>query len=348
MQDKRIAVLLVGYGEVEDYRNFATYNEMALRLLTAKFLQIPSFAYRWLGKILAGSDRREWGGQGNFQSPHNEIFEAQRAGLAEQLQERFGAQVQVFKAFNFCEPHLPEQVLAQIRAQGFRRVLIYPLLVVDSVFTSGLALQQVNAALAQEDRWLEEMRYIPSFFERPDYHQRLAGYVSDHLERISKTHQPSRIGLVLMNHGSPYKVKGFTTGIEESQALYERVRALLIQRYPLISIGWLNHETPGQWTIPDVEQASRNLLEVGASTLVYCPIGFVTENHETILDVGYITRRFEQKGIPCHRLDCLNADAEFLRLLADWSEPLVQDLLRAETPMSRPAYALPTSLESLT
>jgi ferrochelatase len=338
MQDtQRVAVLLVGYGEVEDYRNFAAYNEMALRLLTAKFLRIPAFTYRWLGQLLASSDRREWGGQDNFQSPHNEIFEAQRTGLAEQLQEHFGERVQVFKAYNFCEPHLPEQVLAQIRAQGFRRILIYPLLVVDSIFTSGLALQQINAALAQEERWVEHVRYIPSFYERPEYHQRLADYISGHLERLSKTHQPTRIGLVLMNHGSPYEVKGFTTGIEESVVLYEKVRALLINRYPLISIGWLNHETPGKWTVPDVTQASRNLLEVGASTLVYCPIGFVTENHETILDVGYISKRFEEKGIPCHRLDCLNADPEFLRILATWGEPLIQELLRAEVSGALPA-----------
>lgn len=329
--NQRVAVLLVGYGEVEDYVNFAAYNEMALRLLTAKFLRIPAFAYQLLGKVLANADRREWGRQDNFQSPHNPIFEEQRAGLAHQLQVRFGDRVQVFKAYNFCEPHLPEQVLAEIRAQGFHRLLIYPLLVVDSVFTSGLALQQINAALAQEDRWVEQMRYIPSFFERPEYHRRLADYVTTYLERLNKTHQPSRIGLILMNHGTPYEAKGFTTGLEESLALYEKVRALLINRFPLISIGWLNHETPGKWTTPDVKQASRNLLELGASTLVYCPIGFVTENHETILDVGYITKPFEEKGIPCHRLDCLNADPEFLRILALWAEPLIQDLLVTET-----------------
>lgn len=345
LEKPRVAVLLVGYGEVEDYQNFAAYNEMALRLLTAKFLRIPAFAYRLLGKVLAGSDQREWSGQDNFQSPHNAVFEAQRAGLAQQLQERFGDQVQVFKAYNFCEPHLPEQVLAQIRAEGFRRILIYPLLVVDSVFTSGLALQQINAALAQEERWVDHIRYIPSFVERPEYHQRLANYVSSYLERLSKTHQPSRIGLVLMNHGTPYEAKGFTTGLEESLALYEKVRTLLISRYPLISIGWLNHETPGKWTVPDVKQASRNLLELGSSTLVYCPIGFVTENHETILDVGYISKPFEEKGIPCHRLDCLNADPEFLEILAQWSEPLIQELLLAKNPQAPSSCSLSLSQE---
>ena len=34
--DERIAVLLMGYGEVESYEDFANYNEQALNLLTAK------------------------------------------------------------------------------------------------------------------------------------------------------------------------------------------------------------------------------------------------------------------------------------------------------------------------
>lgn len=335
--NERIAVLLVGYGEVEEYKNFAAYNEMALRLLTAKFLRIPDFAFGWMSRLLAKKDQREWSGRDNFHSPHNAIFEAQRAGIACALQERFGERVQVFKAFNFCEPDLPEQVLARIRAQGYRRLLVYPLLVIDSIFTSGLALQQVNNALVEEDRWVDHLRYLPSFFDRPDYHARLASYVETQLLRLAQTHQPSRVGVVLINHGSPYEVKGFTTGIEESQVLYERVRERLIQRWPLISIGWLNHDTPGRWTTPDVTQASRNLLETGASTLVYCPIGFVTENHETILDVETIMGRFEQQGIPCTRLECLNDDPQFLEAAAGWIEPLIEELLSERSVPTRAA-----------
>ena len=37
----RVAVLLMGYGEVESYDDFANYNEQALNLLTAKFAPVP-------------------------------------------------------------------------------------------------------------------------------------------------------------------------------------------------------------------------------------------------------------------------------------------------------------------
>jgi len=53
-----------------------------------------------------------------FISPHNAIFEQQRAGIEEAPAIKWGDRVQVFKAFNFCAPFLPDQVLAEIKEQG--------------------------------------------------------------------------------------------------------------------------------------------------------------------------------------------------------------------------------------
>ncbi len=49
----RVAVLLMGYGEVESYEDFANYNEQALNLLTAKFAPVPTWVYPSLAKLLA-------------------------------------------------------------------------------------------------------------------------------------------------------------------------------------------------------------------------------------------------------------------------------------------------------
>ncbi len=93
----RVAVLLMGYGEVESYEDFANYNEQALNLLTAKFAPVPTWIYPPLARLLALFDRHEWGHQHNdFVSPHNAIFEQQRAGIEKDLQEKWGDRVQVF------------------------------------------------------------------------------------------------------------------------------------------------------------------------------------------------------------------------------------------------------------
>jgi ferrochelatase len=338
----------MGYGEVESYEDFANYNEQALNLLTAKFAPVPTWVYPPLAKLLAVFDLHEWSHQhGNFISPHNAIFERQRAGIEQHLQERWGDRVKVFKAFNFCKPFLPEQVLEEIKSQGFSKLLIYPLLVVDSIFTSGIAVEQVNKALAHltdaTEQWVKGTRYIPSFYNEPAYIDLMARLVEEKIQKeLAMAHLPSQTGIVLMNHGCPHKAKGFTSGIDESQALYERVREKLIHRYPLISVGWLNHQTPLiEWTQPNTELAAKNLMELGATAIVFMPIGFATENHETLLDVDHIIEALHRKrpDVTYVRMDCVNDDPDFLRMAAEWANPQIEALLSEEALAVNPSLA---------
>lgn len=342
--DDRVAVLLMGYGEVESYEDFANYNEQALNLLTAKFAPVPTWVYPPLAKILAIFDFHEWGHQhGNFISPHNEIFEQQRAGIEKNLQEKWGDRIQVFKAFNFCAPFLPEQVLSEIKAQGFDKLLIYPLLVVDSIFTSGIAVEQVNLGLTKltntetSEHWLKGLRYIPSFYNEEEYLNLTAQMVEEKIAAdLAETHLPSQIGIILMNHGCPHEAKGFVSGIDESQALYEGVREKLMYKYPLLSVGWLNHQTPLiKWTQPNAELAAKNLIDLGAKALVFMPIGFATENHETLLDVHHIIHNLERRNpeVTYVQMPCVNDRPEFLKMAADWANPQIEALL-TETAVS--------------
>lgn len=333
--EERVAVLLMGYGEVESYEDFANYNEQALNLLTAKFAPVPTWIYPPLARLLALFDRHEWGHtHHDFISPHNAIFEKQRAGIEKNLQEKWGDRVQVFKAFNFCAPFLPHQVLTEIQNQGFDKLLIYPLLVVDSIFTSGIAIEQVNNALSQVadgEHWVKAQRYIPSFYNEPGYIDLMAHLVEEKINAdLANAYLPSQIGIVLMNHGCPHKAKGFTSGITESQILYDLVRDKLINRYPLISVGWLNHDTPLiEWTQPNADQAAKNLIQLGAKVIVFMPIGFATENHETLLDVHHIIHALEKKhsDVGYVQMACVNDDPEFLAVAAQWANPHIAELL---------------------
>ncbi len=345
---QRVAVLLMGYGEVESYEDFANYNEQALNLLTAKFAPVPTWIYPPLAKLLALFDRHEWGHQHHdFISPHNAIFEQQRAGIEKHLQSRWGDGVQVFKAFNFCAPFLPQQVLTEIKNQGFDKLLIYPLLVVDSIFTSGIAIEQVNQALTEltdgNEHWVKGMRYIPSFYNEPEYINLMAQIVSEKISSdLATNYLPSEIGIVLMNHGCPHKAKGFTSGIVESQTLYDLVRDKLINRYPLISVGWLNHDTPLiDWTQPNAEQAAKNLIQLGAKVLIFMPIGFATENHETLLDVHHIIHALEKNhaNVDYIQMPCVNDHDEFLAMAARWADTQIAALSSQEAVAVNPQLA---------
>ncbi len=327
MGDK-VAVLLCGYGEVEEYDEFADYNERSFRLLVSKSIKFPDFSIPFLSRRLERAQRKEWHAANHYHSPHNDIFERQRMGIEKELRETYGDDVAVFKTFNFVPPYLPEQVLREIRAQGFEKLVVYPWLVVDSVFTSGLALEQINKAIASDPSWIKDMRYLPSFWDRQAFQQRLTDQIEEGIRPLLERYAPIQIGVVLCLHGCPLESKGYETGVRDSEALFYALQEKLIGKYPLITPGWMNHPVPGKWTTPDVDQAAKNLMTLGAKALLFAPIGFVTENHETQLDIGYTIDKVKDQ-VECVHLPTLNDDAELLRMGAGWIEPLIEELREA-------------------
>lgn len=322
-----VAVVLGGYGEPEHDDEHEQYNDRALRLLVSKSIRFPEPLIPWMAKLLGARVRREWAHADHYHSPHNEIFERQRAGIERALAGRFGeGTVPVATAFNFSDGYLPHQVLRRLRAGGVDRLAIYPFEVLDSVFTSGLILQQVNEALADQEDWVRDLRYLPGFADRPEFHRRLAAHIRQGIAPLRERYAASHIGIVLLLHGCPLESKGHEVGIRESESLYRSVRELLVARHPLVHIGWMNHPTPGAWTAPDVARSAENLIELGARAIAFAPIGFVTDNHETMLDVGYVERRLSGR-VETLRIPSLNSDPEFLEMAAGWIAPYVSELL---------------------
>lgn len=337
----RVAVVLYGYGEVDDPTvpgAFERYNELSLRYLVTKSVPIPARLHPIMARRLARRVAKEWADAGDFRSPHNAIFERQRAGIAAHLRERYGDDVGVYASHVFLDGMLPAQVLAQARADGFDTVLHYPLLVVDSAYTGGLALEQVNESL-DADSWPHAKRYLPGFSRVEAYRDRLAARVDDVAGGFLGRHPASQVGVVLVNHGCPLSGRGWETGRQESEELFRAVYDRVVTRWPLTSVGWLNHPTPGRWTEPAAEVAARHLVTLGARVLVFVPIGFVTDNHETILDVEAIGPGL--RGARLHRAPALNDDPAFLEMAASWAVPLI-DQLRSATP--RPPVEGPRTL----
>jgi ferrochelatase len=327
----RVAVVLYGYGEVDDPTvpgAFERYNQLSIKYLVTKSVPVPERMHGVMARRLAKRVAKEWADAGDFRSPHNEIFRRQCIGIAEHLHRRHD-NVGVFESHVFLDGMLPGQVLATVRAEGYDSVVHYPLLVVDSVYTGGLALEQVNESL-DGDGWPTAKRYLPGFSRQDAYRDRLARLVDESAGPLLARFQSSQIGIVLINHGCPMSSRGWETGREESEELFRAVYDRVVTRWPLTSVGWLNHPTPGKWTQPAAEVAARHLVELGAKALVFVPIGFVTDNHETILDIEAIAS--DVPGVELHRTPALNDDPEFLEMAATWVSPLVDELTRAANP----------------
>jgi len=334
----RVAVLLAGYGEVQSYRDLSRYNRAASKYIAAQFVPIPEWLYPTVGRLLALQDLYNFGVKHHhFISPENEMFEKQRLGIETHLQDRWGKRVQVFKGFYFCQPFV-QQVVTDIIQQGFQNLLIYPLLVVDSDFTGKIAVEQVNeviAATASKNDSLQSpfqtIRYIPAFATEPAYIDLLVRQLKETLvQPFANRFSESQIGIVLTVHGGPEKANGLSTGVIDGQALYDRVQAQLQHQYPLISIGWINHDMPLiKWSQPNLKQAAKSLIKAGAKAILFKPLGWATENFETILDVEDAIKSLQRQypTVSYTRLACVNDDPDFLNIAAEWANPQIEAML---------------------
>jgi ferrochelatase len=337
LQADRVAVLLAGYGEVQSYRDLSRYNQAATKYIAAQFVAIPEWLYPLAGWLLTLQDLYNFGVKhDHFMSPENAIFEKQRVGIEKQLQNRWGKRIQVFKGFYFCKPFV-QDVVTDIIQQGFQNLLIYPLLVVDSAFTSKIAVEQVNEVIATttqselQSSPFRSIRYIPGFATEPAYIALLVRQMQERLHQPSvKQFFESQIGIVLTVHGGPEKAQGLLTGVIDGQALYDRVQAQLQHEYPLVSIGWINHDTPFvNWSQPNLKQAAISLIKAGAQTILFKPLGWATENFETMLDVDDAIKALQHQypTVTYTRLDCVNDDPDFLQILAGWANPQIESML---------------------
>jgi protoporphyrin/coproporphyrin ferrochelatase len=334
--NRRVAVLLTGYGEVQSYRDLSHYNQAATRYIAAQFVAIPECLYPLAGWLLTLQDLYNFSiKHDRFTSPENVIFEKQRLGIESNLHDRWNNQVQVFKGFYFCPPFV-QDVMADIIQQGFQHLLIYPLLVVNSAFTGKIALIQVNEAIAASQEKsaqspFQSMRYIPAFATEQTYADLMVSQLRDALHQPSlNPYSAAQIGLILTVHGGPEKAKGLLTGVIDGQALYDRIEAQLCYEYPLCSIGWINHDTPFiHWSEPDLNQAAASLIKSGAKVIVFKPIGWATENYETILDVDDVIQSLQRRHpmVAYIRLPCVNDDPEFLKVAAEWADPHIDAML---------------------
>lgn len=346
----RVAVLLAGYGEVQSYRDLNRYNQAATQYIASQFVPIPHWLYPLVGRILALQDLYNFGVKHHqFISPENEIFEKQRSGIQNLLHKRWGEafdgmeheRVRVFKGFYFCQPFLQE-VVTEIIEQGFQHLLIYPLLVVDSAFTGAIAIEQVNEGIAanmsqknSHHSPFKSIRYIPSFATEPAYVDLIVHQLEDAVTQtpVSKLFE-SRIGIILAVHGGPENAQGLVTGVLDGQALCDLVRSKLQSRYPLISIGWINHDMPlVKWSQPNLKQAAKSLIKSGAQAILFKPLGWATENYETILDVEDTIQSLRHSfpnmtpDMTYVRLECVNDDPDFLKIATEWANPHIETML---------------------
>ncbi len=71
------------------------------------------------------------------------------------------------------------------------------------------------------------------------------------------------------------------------------------------------------------------------------PIGFATENHETLLDVHHIIHALEKQysGTDYVQMACVNDHPQFLAMVAEWADAHIAELLSEQAMAVNPQFA---------
>lgn len=264
---------------------------------------------RRIAKGRAPKVRPRYEAMGNG-SPLQRITAEQAAGL----QEILGVPVHV--AMRYTKPWAHE-VVARLRAEGARDVLLLPLYPHWSASTTGSSLR--DFARAAHAAGLEaRLHHHRAWGDHPGYVDLLALTCEEALKRLrAATDAPAH--LLLSAHGLPerYIAEGdpYKDEVEATARLVEeRLRSV----FASVRHGYQSAVGPVKWIGPDTQAQLEAIAAEGAEAVVVAPLGFVSDHIETLHDMDTLYRAEAARlGVRHYeRAASFNARREFSEVLA--------------------------------
>ena len=260
--------------------------------------------------------------------PLLDITRAQAAGLQRELDATEPGRFRTYLGMKHSAPFIRDGV-AEMKGEGIRRALG----LVMAPHWSGMSVETYAAAVRSAIEHQEasiEFDYVPHWYAQPSFIELLAWRVASAVESLPG---PVRGGaeVVFSAHSLPQRTleDGTTrctacrecpTACEYDTQLRDtadRVAARLgMETY---TTGWQSAgRTSDPWLGPPVEDVIREVAERGASAVVVCSAGFVSDHLEILYDLDIEARGLaESLGLGFARTEMPNADPAFLRVLAE-------------------------------
>jgi ferrochelatase len=263
-------------------------------------------------------------------SPLNERTAAQVEGIRHALERRAPGRFVVRAGAKFAPPRIADAVgdLGRIGVDRLIGLVLTPHFSVASVGDYARRARTAAAELGPGDGGPVELEMIEHWHDVPAFVALLATRVTDAVDLLPPEARPDATVLFtahsiparLVDEGDPYAAQV----LESATAIAE---AAGIARW---SVAWQSAgRTADTWLGPDVRDVIATLRATGASGVVVCPVGFVSDHLEVLYDVDIEARAVaDEAGIAFARTASLNEDPGFCDMLAD----VVLDADRAAQP----------------
>ena len=239
------------------------------------------------------------------------IGKRQAAGIATRLAALTGCEVPVALAMRYGAPAI-EQALADLDAQGVRRIVLLPLFPQYSASTTAAVLDAVFAALSRR-RWLPELTTINAYHDDPGYIAALAAGVESHWAAHGRGEH-----LLMSFHGIPQRY--FDLG-DPYFCHCQKTARLLAERLSLEEGQWsLSFQSrfgKEEWVKPYTDAQLNKLAARGIRTLDVIAPGFAADCLETLEEIAVEYHEdFAKLGGTLRYIPALNDSTPHLDALA--------------------------------
>jgi ferrochelatase len=253
-------------------------------------------------------------------SPLTGRTRAQVEGLAAALDASDPGRFVVRLGTKYVHPTI-EEGMAELAGEGVDRVIGIVLTPHQSTMGSGEYFNRAEAAAAALDRPLE-LTVIPSWHRSVDFPRILAARTRAVLDALDPAARTST-AVFFTAHSLPQRVVAagdpYPEQVAESGADIARILDLDADPTIVWGTAWQSAgRTADPWIGPDLLLEMDRVAGEGATAVVVCPVGFVSDHLEVLYDLDIeALDRADALGITFARTTSLNDDPEFLAMLGE-------------------------------
>ena len=253
-------------------------------------------------------------------SPLTGRTRSQVQGLAAALEVADPGRYEVRLGTKYVHPTI-EEGMAELAALGVERVVGVVLTPHQSTMGSGEYFERAEAAASGSGTPLE-LTVVPSWYRAPAFAPILAARTRGVLDALDPAAR-ARVAVFFTAHSLPQRVVAqgdpYPDQVAESGA--DIARLLERDADPTVTWGtaWQSAgRTADPWIGPDLLVEMERVAAEGATAVVVCPVGFVSDHLEVLYDLDIeALDKADALGIAFARTPSLNDDPEFIALLAD-------------------------------
>jgi len=319
---RKIGILLANLGTPDGYDYWSMRRYLNEFLSDRRVIDYSPWIWQPLLQLViltkrpfsSGANYKSIWNEDKGESPLMTITRDQTAGIAAEMQRRYGDSVVVDFCMRYGNPSTKSRVEAMV-AQGCEKILFFPLYPQYAGATTATANDQFFRAL-QAEKWQPSVRTVPPYHDDPRYIKALAASVQRAWDAMDDKPEV----LVASYHGVPkrYLMEG-----DPYHCQCQKTTRLLREE-----LGWEKDRLvttfqsrfgPEEWLKPYTVEEVARLAETGVKRLAVIAPAFSADCIETLEEINEeIRESFEHAGGEHFTyIPCLNADGAHLMALSD-------------------------------